>query len=465
MEGLLARGPRQGIGAPRRCRGGWTRPRPHASVAASPRHSPKHSAVRRMPTPAPPWHRPCRRWRAGWTWRKPHVFRGGVMRLLVQKGVAIAPAGGPWDDPTLMPGLLRYLDPARANALTRELVMGIVSRNVNETSLLGFNGLAILDDISTAEISRRAGLMTMTIGQAASGQFAWAGALAAKPFPCRLTTQELVELLKMPTCFGTARRVVLDRLGNRYGRRFINHWAFVRFAREQGLDLDLTTPPKRPDPRNRSSACSKSWTGRMQTNRRSVSLVVVLRDDLLGGDLSPGLESRARNTGGPKRFGDGAFKSLQLGEGQEETMDIGQVGDSLGGSGSTDHTNHLLPDEVHGRDHQNLLDDLVSGEAFDSPNIHEVTVLRLANLIQAVAETIRHGSNPDSYLKASAKGTLATPRPAPPPWERGCRHPGSSAVHQRTRSPRVRQRARRRSARAGTPARRRGSSPAARVHA
>ena len=42
--------------------------------------------------------------------------------------------------------------------------------------------------------------------------------------------------------------VVLDHLGNRYGRRFDNHWAFVRFAREQGLGLDFTTPPKRPDP-------------------------------------------------------------------------------------------------------------------------------------------------------------------------------------------------------------------------
>ncbi len=52
----------------------------------------------------------------------------------------------------------------------------------------------------------------------------------------------------MPTCFGEVRRVVLDRLGNRYGWRFDNHWAFVRYAREQGLDLDFTTPPKRPDP-------------------------------------------------------------------------------------------------------------------------------------------------------------------------------------------------------------------------
>jgi tRNA A-37 threonylcarbamoyl transferase component Bud32 len=68
-----------------------------------------------------------------------------------------------------------------------------------------------------------------------------------KPVSCRLTTQELVELLKMPTCSGKARRVVLEHLGNIHRRRFTNHWEFVRFARKKGLQLDLTTPPRRPN--------------------------------------------------------------------------------------------------------------------------------------------------------------------------------------------------------------------------
>jgi hypothetical protein len=50
----------------------------------------------------------------------------------------------------------------------------------------------------------------------------------------------------MPTWFGAARQVVLKHLGNRSGRRFANHWEFVRYAQEQHLDLDYTTPPKRP---------------------------------------------------------------------------------------------------------------------------------------------------------------------------------------------------------------------------
>ena len=71
----------------------------------------------------------------------------------------------------------------------------------------------------------------------------------AEPLPCRLSTQDLVDLLKMPTCFGNARQVVLKHLGNRYHRRFVNHWEFVRYAKEQNLDLDFTTPPRRPNPK------------------------------------------------------------------------------------------------------------------------------------------------------------------------------------------------------------------------
>ena len=40
---------------------------------------------------------------------------------------------------------------------------------------------------------------------------------------------------------------MLDHLGNRYGPRFVNHWAFVRYATEQKLRLDFTTSPRRPE--------------------------------------------------------------------------------------------------------------------------------------------------------------------------------------------------------------------------
>jgi hypothetical protein len=71
---------------------------------------------------------------------------------------------------------------------------------------------------------------------------------SVRPLPCRLSTPELVELLKHPLCVGEARRVVLDRLEDRYGRKFADQWEFVRFATEQRLGLDFTTPPQRPEP-------------------------------------------------------------------------------------------------------------------------------------------------------------------------------------------------------------------------
>jgi hypothetical protein len=69
---------------------------------------------------------------------------------------------------------------------------------------------------------------------------------AAEPAPGCLSTQQLVELLKMPTCVATFRHVILDQLGNRYKRHFADVWEFARFAKEQDLALDFTTPPARP---------------------------------------------------------------------------------------------------------------------------------------------------------------------------------------------------------------------------
>ena len=68
------------------------------------------------------------------------------------------------------------------------------------------------------------------------------------PSPCRLSDQQLVELLKQPLFVGEARRVILDLLGDRHGRRFADQWEFVEFAQEHRLGLDFTTPPTRPEP-------------------------------------------------------------------------------------------------------------------------------------------------------------------------------------------------------------------------
>ena len=69
---------------------------------------------------------------------------------------------------------------------------------------------------------------------------------ALAPLPEPLPAETLVELLKHPLCVGEARRAVLDALGTRYQRTFADQWDFVRFAQQQNLGLDLTSPPRRP---------------------------------------------------------------------------------------------------------------------------------------------------------------------------------------------------------------------------
>jgi hypothetical protein len=66
-----------------------------------------------------------------------------------------------------------------------------------------------------------------------------------EPAPSRLSTPELVELLKNPLCVGEARRVVLDVLGTIHKRHFADQWEFVHFAQEQNLGLDFSSPPQR----------------------------------------------------------------------------------------------------------------------------------------------------------------------------------------------------------------------------
>jgi hypothetical protein len=109
---------------------------------------------------------------------------------------------------------------------------------------------AILNGCTRPERSRRAVAVAGVVGAfAGTGCPAASLALlgpAVEPVPCSLSTQQLVDLLKQPTCHDPARRVVLDYLEYRYHRPFRNHWEFVAYAREKLPDVDLTTPPKRP---------------------------------------------------------------------------------------------------------------------------------------------------------------------------------------------------------------------------
>jgi hypothetical protein len=97
-----------------------------------------------------------------------------------------------------------------------------------------------------AQSAAAASLVASAAGRPLPG-LAPLGVVADRP-PGRLSTQQLVELLKMPPFVGVARRVVLDHLGNRYHQNFGDVWEFERFAREQNLDLDFAGAPHRPAP-------------------------------------------------------------------------------------------------------------------------------------------------------------------------------------------------------------------------
>lgn len=111
--------------------------------------------------------------------------------------------------------------------------------------------VAVEGTLLVTERARRAGAVASSFGIAANGQSVLATLPAlipvTIPFPSRLSAQHLVDLLKHPLCVGSPRRAVLDALEGRYGRKFADLWEFVAFAEKDHPELNLLTPPKRPE--------------------------------------------------------------------------------------------------------------------------------------------------------------------------------------------------------------------------
>ncbi len=139
------------------------------------------------------------------------------------------------DDRNKLSGIVSMLLSQQDGETVQACIRGFTSlifaeADVNNLGIVGMmNGLTIDDSLATlvsevspAKIACREPIVAISSVQRSAcfsvpSAIVAAVCLAAQPFACRLTTQELVELLKMPTCFGPARRVVLDHLGNRYG--------------------------------------------------------------------------------------------------------------------------------------------------------------------------------------------------------------------------------------------------------
>ncbi len=172
---------------------------------------------------------------------------------IMRAALSIGWAGGPENAEALAP-LLHTLNNRTANQTSWILAQFLIgdprihpfNDDDEGRSLKAVDSLSLV--ASSSELRSRDSAAASATGLGASGPLSCLADLSAacEPLPCRFATEQLVELLKMPTCVGKVRRLLLDRLGERYHRRFDSQWDFVLYAREHGLDLDFKSPPRRP---------------------------------------------------------------------------------------------------------------------------------------------------------------------------------------------------------------------------
>jgi hypothetical protein len=148
--------------------------------------------------------------------------------------------------------LAAYMDPAQTmpwrNEIVEILFKAMASTSQPNNRRLLAEGLAVVIHRYNPPGAGRCGaLVFASVGQIAASGNPVVGVpgllLAGAPAPHPLGPQELVDLLKLPTCIGPARRVILDQLENHYQRSFADTWDFVRFAQHQRLDV--SSPPQR----------------------------------------------------------------------------------------------------------------------------------------------------------------------------------------------------------------------------
>jgi hypothetical protein len=149
--------------------------------------------------------------------------------------------------------LAAHMDPKEASRVCSQTAansirfMAMAKPQGVDLDLLATGLSAVLVRFDPLELARRSAVVVTAVGLMARSGHPVAAAVvlrtAREPLPGRLSPQELVELLKNPTCLGLGRRIILDQLESQYKHAFPDHWAFVRYVQEQKLDVDFTTPP------------------------------------------------------------------------------------------------------------------------------------------------------------------------------------------------------------------------------
>jgi predicted Ser/Thr protein kinase len=136
------------------------------------------------------------------------------------------------------------LEPAEGAAVLLHALARRIDRGLTGVPELMDGLSAVLAGSTGSDRKVRAAAVAATVGLVSVERLPVAGAVLrdALPRPCVLSTPQLVELLKHPLCVDSPRRLILDQLGQRYGRPFADQWEFVPFAQERELGLDFTSP-------------------------------------------------------------------------------------------------------------------------------------------------------------------------------------------------------------------------------
>jgi hypothetical protein len=154
--------------------------------------------------------------------------------------------------------LAPWLQPAEALAAARTLLEAM-PKNKNPALFASaaplLSALAVAGRLDPPEAAERAARAARAVGEGSSPFTSLSGLAAlvhaAEPLPSRFSTQELVDLLKMPTCVGPFREVILAHLGRRCHREFADLWEFVEYAEKHLPDIDLKSPAQAAGARTR----------------------------------------------------------------------------------------------------------------------------------------------------------------------------------------------------------------------
>jgi hypothetical protein len=158
---------------------------------------------------------------------------------------------GPYEFAEAIAALGPWLDSESATGAARQTVEAI-GRTTDPHSLRPLMDTVecLIVQAKPENTSRRTRFLALGVGNSIAPQACFVGlvplAEASRPLPSRFTEQQLIDLLKMPTCLEPARLVFVRQLGWQCGQNFANQWELVEWARENRPDLDLSSPPVRP---------------------------------------------------------------------------------------------------------------------------------------------------------------------------------------------------------------------------